>query len=72
MAQFVWMIAWRLEFIIGVEGPNIYHLSYLKEAIGQHITLSIYLPLFHDESYLVYPPKENLYSWEETYPLEIL
>ena len=54
MAHFVWMIAWRLEFLIGVEAPNIYHLSCLKEANGYHITLSMYLPLLHDESYLVY------------------
>ena len=72
MAHFFWMIAWRLEFLIAIEAPNIYHLSCLKEANGKHMTLSKYLPLFHDKSYLVYPPKENLYSWEETYPLEIL
>ena len=34
--------------------------------------LSMYLPLLHDDNYLVYSPKANLYSWEETIPLEIL
>ena len=32
----------------------------------------MYLPLLHDDSYLVRPPKADLHSWEETAPLEIL
>lgn len=71
MAHFVWMIAWRFYFLIGVEAPNIYHLSCLREANGKLITLSIYLPFLHDVSCLVHSPKENLYSWEETYTLEV-
>ena len=71
MAQFVWMIAWRLEFLMGVEAPNIYHLSYLEKANGQNMIISMYLPLLHDDNYLVHSPKGNLYSWEETIPLEI-
>jgi len=72
MAHFVWLIAWRLKFLMGVEVPNIYHLSCLEKANGQHMTLFMYLPLLHDDSYLVHPPKADLYSWEETIPLEIL
>ena len=72
MAHFVWMIAWILKFLIGDEAPNIYHLSCIEETNGQHITFSTYLPLLHNESYLVYLPKANLYTWEETYPLEAL
>ena len=33
---------------------------------------SMYLPLLHDDNYLGYSPKANLYSWKETNPLEIL
>ena len=71
MNHFVWMIAWRLEFLIGIEVPNIYHLSCLEEANGQHVTFSIYLPLLHDDIYLVYSPKASLYYWEEAHPLDI-
>ena len=57
---------------MGIGAPNIYHPSCLEETNGQHINFSIYLPLLRDESYLVYLPKANLYTWEETYPLEVL
>ena len=71
MEHFVWMIEWRLDFFSGDEAPHIYHIACLEEANGKNITISIYLPLLHDGRYLVYSPKENLYSWEETYPLKI-
>ena len=32
----------------------------------------MYLPLLHDDSYLVHPPKTDLHSGEETTPLEIV
>ena len=72
MTHIVWMITWRLKFLVRVEAPTFHHLSCLEKTFGHDMFLSMYLPLLHDDSYLGYSPKENLYYWEETNLLEIL
>ena len=59
------MIAWRWESFIDDEIPHGFHHFYLEEAIDQQEGFHIDLPLFHDESHLVYLPKANLHTWEE-------
>ena len=54
MAHFFWMIAWRLECLMGVESPIIYHISCLENTNEQHMILSMYLLLLHDDNYLGY------------------
>ena len=47
------------------ENSHDFHHFYLEEAIDQQEGFHIYLPFFHDEIHLVYPPKANLHTWEE-------
>ena len=64
--NFIWMIAWRWESPIGNEIPYACNHSYLEDAIGKQEGFHIDLPFSHDESHLVYPPKDNFHIWEET------
>jgi hypothetical protein len=58
-------VAYELEFPEGSKIRNVFHVSCLKKALGQHITTSTELPPLDEEGQLVLVPEEVLEVWEK-------
>ena len=51
MAHFIWMIAWVKETLSGNMNSDVFHPSYLEEAIEQQGDYHLHLPFSHDVHY---------------------
>ena len=57
VTHFLWMIAWGWRLHMGMMIPNIFQIPCLKKASRPHTVVSMYIPLFQDESHLEFLPK---------------
>ena len=58
-------VAYELELLEGCKIHNVFHVSCLKEVLGQHVTTTTELPPLDDDGHLVLEPEALLESKEE-------